>query len=98
MLRVTDDLLELRQWVEARAGHPCRRPDGALALCFEAIPAPALLVDWGEFEATFVAARCVLVYDDAPGCNRCFVGPVSEAQAYVAGADPRVSGAGGPTP
>ena len=92
MLRVTDDILELRHWVEERGGSPCRSADGRLGLCFGADPSPALPVGWDEFEPTFVLGRSVLVYDDAPGCNHCFVGTMEEARAYVAAADPRITG------
>jgi hypothetical protein len=98
MLRVTDDVLELRHWAEERGGRPCRDPGGRIGLCFGGDPAPALTVGWDEFETNFVLARSVLVYDDAPGCNHCFIGAATEARAYVAAADPRASGASGPTP
>jgi len=98
MLRVTVDLLELRHWAEERNGSPCRYTDGRISLCFEADPRPALPVDWDEFEATFCIWRCVFVYDDAPGCNHVFIGTTEEARAYVASADPHVSGTAGPTP
>jgi hypothetical protein len=98
MLRVTDDVVELRRWAQEHGGAPCRRRDGTLTICFGAVPDAALPVDWGEFEANFVLAGCVLVYDDAPGCTHCFVGPTVDARAYVAAADPRASGSAGPTP
>jgi hypothetical protein len=98
MLRVTEELGELRRWAEQHGGAPCRKRDGTLALCFGAVPDIALPVDWGEFETNFVLARCVLVYDDAPGCTHCFVGPLADARAYVAAAPPRTSGVAGPTP
>jgi hypothetical protein len=98
MLRVTDDLLELRRWAEVHGGAPCRRRDGTLTLCFGAPPDAALTVGWDEFEVNFVLRGNVLVYDDAPGCTHCFVGSLAEARAYVAAADPRASGVAGPTP
>jgi hypothetical protein len=98
VLRVTDDLLELRHWAEERGGCPCRALDGRIGLCFGVDPAPALLVGWDEFESNFVLRRCVLVYDDAPGSIAVFIGDAVEARAFVASADPRVSGAAGPTP
>jgi hypothetical protein len=98
MLRVSEDLLELRHWAEERYGHPCRHPDGRIGLCFGADPSPALPVGWDEFEANFCLGRCVFVYDDSPGCNHVFIGNVNEARVYVASADPHVSGTAGPTP
>lgn len=98
MLRVTEDLLELRHWAEGRGGSPCRHPDGRIGLCFGGDPGPALPVGWDEFEATFCLGRCVFVYDDSPGKDRAFIGGVEEARAYVASADPHVSGWAGPTP
>ncbi len=98
MLRVTQDLLELRHWAEERGGSPCRHHDGRIGLCFGNDPWPALPVGWDEFEINFCMGQCVCVYDDAPGSNRAFVGGFHEARAYVASADPRVSGAAGPTP
>lgn len=98
MLRVTEDLLELRRWAEERGGSPCRHPDGRIGLCFEEGPGPALPVGWDEFEANFCIGRCVLVYDDAPGCHHVFIGSTDEARRYVRSADPHVSGSAGPTP
>jgi hypothetical protein len=89
MLRVTDDVLELRRWAEARGGRPCREPaSGRLQVAF---PGDRCAVDvgWDEFEPAFCAARCVFVYDDAPGARRHFVGGLDEAQAFLAaGAQP----------
>lgn len=93
MLRVTADVLELRRWAEARGGRPCRDPEsGRLKVAFAGDPC-AVEVGWEEFEPAFRATRCVLVYDEAPGVKRHFVGPVEEAQAWVsadrgAGASP----------
>lgn len=98
MLRVTEDILELRHWAEERQGSPCRFPDGRISLCFGRKLGPALPVGWDEFEANFCVGRCVFVYDDSPGCNHVFIGTADEARAYVSSADPRVSGAAGPTP
>ena len=84
MLRVTADVLELRRWAEARGGRPCRDAEsGRLRVAFEGDRC-AVDVGWDEFEPAFRHARCVLVYDDAPGTRRCFVGPADEAQAFVA--------------
>jgi len=98
MLRVTDDILELRTWAEERGGRPGRLPDGRLVLGFAAGPDPdaraAVPVDWGEFEATFVGSRRVVVYDDGPDLTRCFVGTAEEVRAYVRRADPRLTGEG----
>ena len=98
MLRVTDDLLELRRWAEERGGRPCRDLGGRIGLCFGADPSPAIAIGWDEFEPNFCLGRCAFVYDDAPGCNRYFIGGADDARAYVATADPHVSGSAGPTP
>ncbi len=85
MLRVTDDVLELRRWAEARGGRPCRdAADGRLRVAFPPGDACAVDVGWDEFEPAFCAARCVFVYDDAPGARRHFVGPMDEAHAFIA--------------
>jgi hypothetical protein len=96
MLRVTDDILELRHWTEERGGAPCRQADGRLALCF-GDRIGSRLVGWDEFEPTFCGGRSVFVYDDAPDCTHHFIGSEAEARAYVAAVNPRLSGAVGPT-
>lgn len=84
MLRVTQDVVELRRWAESRGARPCRdRTTGRLALLFGGDPC-AVPVGWGEFEPAFCAGRCVFVYDEAPGSHRSFVGPAEEARAWVA--------------
>ena len=85
MLRTTQDILELRRWAEARGARPCREEaSGRLTL---AVPGAGevevLEVGWEEFEPAFVTRQDVFVYDDAPGCSRCFVGSLEEAHAYV---------------
>jgi len=97
MLRVTDEIVELRHVAEARGIWPHRHVNGSLAL----LPGEAISffpVSWGEFEATFRIGRQVLVYDDAPGACSAFVGTAQEVRDYVARADPRVSGSAGPSP
>lgn len=98
MLRVTDDLIEVRRWAEHRGGQPCRRPDGQPCLSFAPGAPPPVPVGWDEFEATFVLGRCVLAYDDAPGSRRCFIGTEHDVRAFVRTIDPRARGAEGPTP
>ncbi len=84
MLRVTDDVLELRRWAEARGGRPCRdAATGRLQIAFAGEPC-AVDVGWDEFEPAFCAARCVFVYDDAPDARRHFVGPSDEAHTFLA--------------
>lgn len=84
MLRVTQDIVELRRWAESRGAQPCRdRASGRIALAF-GDDACAFLVGWDEFEPTFFACRCVFVYDEAPGSHRHFLGPTEEAHAFVA--------------
>jgi hypothetical protein len=97
MLRVTDDILEVRHWAEERGGRAGRQADGRLRVCFgERLD--VAVVGWDEFEPTFCAGRCVFVYDDAPDCTNHFIGSEQEARAFVAGSDPRISGKAGPTP
>ncbi len=98
MLRVTDDILEVRRWAEERGGRPCRDAGGRVGLCFGADPSPAACVGWDEFETNFEVSHDVLVYDDAPGCSHCFIGTAAEARAYVERSDPRSRGAAKPTP
>jgi hypothetical protein len=86
MLRVTDDVVELRRWAEARGGCPCRdAASGRLRIAFEDDPC-AVDVGWGEFEPAFCAGRCLFVYDDAPGARRHLVGGADEARAFLGGA------------
>jgi hypothetical protein len=94
VLRVTDDVLELRCWAESRGGWPCRDPaTGRLAVMFPGDAWEGVEIGWDEFEPTFCQGRCVFVYDDAWGSRRCFVGNEREARAFVAWA-----GAGGSEP
>jgi len=93
MLRVTQDLIEIRRWAESRGGRPGRDlADGRLRLCFPGDEAcDARGVGWDEFESLFVMGRAVLVYDAAPGSRRYFVGDEGAARAYVS-ADERAHG------
>ncbi len=85
MLRVTSDVLELRRWAEARGGRPCRdEASGRLRVAFAGDDC-AVEVGWDEFEPAFCAARCVLVYDDAPDARRHFIGGMDEADAFLCG-------------
>jgi hypothetical protein len=83
MLRVTDDILELRCWAEARGARPCRDVgDGHLRLTFPGDSCGAVEVGWDEFEPTFCASRSVFVWDDTPCSRLCFVGNEEEARAW----------------
>ncbi len=85
MYRTTQDVLELRRWAEAHGAVPCRdAATGRLVLSFPAERCGEE-VGWEEFEPTFVTCRYVFVHDDAPGSDRCFVGPADEAHAFVCG-------------
>ncbi len=87
MYRVTQDVMELRHWAEARGAQPCRDAEsGRIAFAFGGEPC-AVPVGWDEFEPAFCATRCVFVYDDAPGSRRHFLGSEPEAQAFVCGGD-----------
>lgn len=97
MLRVTDELVEVRRWAEARGARPFRHADGGLAL-EQGEPDAAVAVDWGEFESAFRLGRSVAVFDEAPGSCTSYVGTKEEARAYVARAAPHASGASGRTP
>jgi hypothetical protein len=84
MLRVTQDVVEIRRWAEAREARPCREPaSGRLALAFPGEPCP-FPVGWDEFEPAFCASRCVFVCEDGPSGRRCFVGAADEVRAFVA--------------
>jgi hypothetical protein len=83
MYRVTQDVVELRRWAEARGAQPCRNTEtGRIALSFGGEPC-AFPVGWDEFEPTFMTCRSVFVYDDAPGSRQHFLGPEPEAHAFV---------------
>ena len=87
MLRVTNDIVELRHWAEERGGRPCRKEGtGRLSLVFAGELCDDVGVGWDEFEPTFCACHCVFVYDDAPDSTRHFIGCEDEARAYVAAA------------
>ncbi|HEU4383301.1 MAG TPA: hypothetical protein VFR85_07315 [Anaeromyxobacteraceae bacterium] len=97
MLRVTDDVLELRRWAESRGGWPCRDPaTGRLAVAFPGDVWDGVEIGWDEFEPTFCSGRCVFVYDDAWKSHRCFVGSEAEARAFVSWA--MAAGAAPPSP
>lgn len=85
MFRTTQDVVEIRRWAEAHGARPCRdERTGRLVLAFPD-QGGGCDVGWDEFEPTFLANHDVLVYDDAPGHARCFIGPVGEARAFVCG-------------
>ncbi len=91
MLRVTEDVVELRHWAEERGGRPCRDPEtGQLRIGFPGDRCRSVDVGWGELEATFCACREVFVYDDAPGASRCFIGTEDDARAWFSRAGPTV--------
>lgn len=86
MLRVTTDVLEVRRMADLHGLRPCRdERSGALTL---ARPGErcAVHVGWDEWEPAFRWARCVLVYDDAPGLQTAFVGDEEAARRWVAAA------------
>jgi hypothetical protein len=89
MLRVTEDVLELRKWAECRGARPCRdEASGRVALALPGRPCQgAVEVGWGEFEPAFCAGRWVFVYDDAPGGTAFLVGDVAAVRAFVADAE-----------
>lgn len=84
MLRVTEDVVEMRRWAEAHGARPCRdAASGRIRFAMADDPC-AIPVGWDEFEPVFCAGRCVFVYDDAPGTPRFFVGGAEEARRFVA--------------
>ncbi len=84
MLRVTQDVLEVRRWAESRGARPCRdEASGRLWLVFEGEVCTATAVGWDEFESLFVLGRGVFVYDASPGGRRFFVGDEPAAREYV---------------
>jgi len=84
MLRVTDDVLEVRRWAERHGARPCRdRQTGRLELAAPGEPC-AVDVGWDEWEPTFRWSRCFLVYDDAPGFRPHFVGDEDAARDWLA--------------
>ena len=83
MLRITDDVVEVRRWAESRGAHPCRdADDGTIRLRVADDPC-AIPVGWDEFESAFCLARSVLVYDAAPGSRSFFLGGAEEARRFV---------------
>jgi hypothetical protein len=87
MLRVTDDVLEVRRWAERHGARPCRdRESGRLMLAAPGEPCPSIEVGWDEWEPAFRWTRCVLVYDDAPGLRPRFVGDEDAARRWLAAA------------
>jgi len=92
MLRVTQDVVQVRSWVEARDGWPCRRLDGRVALNFPGEICRGLEVGWGEFEPNFCAGRLVFVHDDVAGSRAWFIGSPGEAREFVS----RVTGQDAP--
>ncbi len=88
MLRVTQEVGEVRRWAEQRGARPCRDPaSGALWLVFPGQTCSHEEVGWGEFEPTVLGWRCVFVYDDAPSGRAFFVGPEERARRFVAEAE-----------
>jgi hypothetical protein len=85
MLRVTQDVVEIRGWVQSRGGWPVRRLDGRIAIGFRGEVRRGVDIEWGEFEPNFCVGRWVFVYDDAPGSARWFLGSAEEARRYVGG-------------
>lgn len=84
MLHVTEDVVEVRDRAESRGAWPCRQPGtGRLGLAFAGESCEDVLVEWGEFEPAFRTGHLVLVYDEAPGSRRWFIGSVAEARAFV---------------
>jgi hypothetical protein len=86
MLQVTSDILEVRQWVEDRGGHPCREPKtGRLSIDLPGRPCGDVLVGWEEFEPAFLVNHLTFVFDTDPKGTRWFIGPPEQARAYLAG-------------
>jgi hypothetical protein len=85
MLRVTEDVLEVRGWAERHRAMPCRdERTGGLRLA-SPDESCTLEVGWGEWEPAFRAGRCVFVYDDAATSELRghFVGDEEAARRWV---------------
>jgi hypothetical protein len=88
MLRVTQEVVEVRRWAESRGARPCREEaTGRIWLVYAGEACTAREVGWDEFEATFKVGRSVFVYDDAPAGRRFFVGDEGAARAFVGEAE-----------
>lgn len=87
MLRVTQDVVEIRRWAEARGARPCRdTTSGRIGLALPGEPCEHVWeVGWDEFEPTFMVCREVFVYEDAPGATLCYVGDAEGARRFLAG-------------
>jgi hypothetical protein len=85
MVRITQNVVEVRSWVQARSGWPCRRLDGGIAVSFPGDRCRGIEIGWDEFEPNFCARRYVLALDDAHGSTRHFLGSVADARTYLAG-------------
>jgi hypothetical protein len=83
MWRVTQDVVEIRGWVQGRGGWPCRLLDGRIALNFPGERCRGLEIGWDEFGPNFCFGRCVFVYDDAAGAGGWFLGSAQEAHHFV---------------
>jgi hypothetical protein len=83
MLRVTQDVVEIRRWAEAREVRPCRDTrTGRLTLASPGEPCTEP-VGWEEFEPAFMHSHATCCYDDAPGARRSFVGAEHEVHAFL---------------
>ena len=84
MLRVTEDVVEMRGWADSRGARPYRQAGtGRLGFALPDEPCEDVLVGWGEFEPAFRMSRLVFVYDEAPGSRRWFIGTEAEARDFV---------------
>lgn len=85
MLRVTEDVLEVRGWAERHGAKPCRdERTGVLELALPGEPC-VLDVGWDEWEPAFRSQRSVFVYDDSAAweLRSHFVGNEEEARRWV---------------
>jgi hypothetical protein len=83
MWRSTQELVQMREWVESRAGWPCRRIDGRITFNFPGERCGGLEIGWAEFEINFLAGRMAFAYEDEePG--RWLLGTWAEARDFAA--------------
>lgn len=93
MLRVTQDVVQVRRWAEERRGRPARRLDGRIALNLPGDICRGVEIGWDEFEPVFCAGRLAFAHGEA-GSDLWFIGTPREAREFLE----RMVGGGPPPP